>query len=61
MLSITKKLGNASALASQRFFSTSNIILAKKKTSKKDEPEKAFLGRPSNNLSMGVVGLPNIG
>ncbi|GAA5806940.1 hypothetical protein MFLAVUS_000289 [Mucor flavus] len=61
MLSITKKLGNASALTSQRFFSTSNIILAKKKTSKKDEPEKAFLGRPSNNLSMGVVGLPNIG
>lgn len=42
-------------------FSTSRTVLAKKKASKKEEPEKAILGRPSNNLRMGVVGLPNIG
>lgn len=30
------------------------------KKSKTDEP-RVLLGRPSNNLKMGVVGLPNVG
>ena len=47
--------------ASYRFFSSSQAAYAKKKTIKKEETEKAILGRPSNNLRMGVVGLPNIG
>lgn len=30
---------------------------------KKDEgpPKKVLLGRPSNNVKMGIVGLPNVG
>ena len=28
---------------------------------KVEEPKKALLGRASNNLSMGLVGLPNVG
>ncbi|KAG2203214.1 hypothetical protein INT46_008998 [Mucor plumbeus] len=59
MLNITRK---APCLISHRQFSTSSIAFAKKKANKKDEiTEKVLLGRPSNNLSMGVVGLPNIG
>ncbi|ORX84210.1 GTP-binding protein YchF [Basidiobolus meristosporus CBS 931.73] len=44
-------------------FSTSRIILAKKASGKnKAVPEeKLLLGRPSNNLKIGVVGLPNVG
>ncbi|RCI03090.1 hypothetical protein CU098_009803 [Rhizopus stolonifer] len=54
MLAFTKRI-------STRQFSTSRAILAKKKASKKEPVEKPILGRPSNNLRMGVVGLPNIG
>ncbi|KAF7721403.1 hypothetical protein EC973_004733 [Apophysomyces ossiformis] len=48
----------------RRLFSSSSLCLAKKvkKADKKAEPvETVLLGRPSNNLKMGVVGLPNIG
>jgi len=31
------------------------------KKGKSDEPAKPLLGRPSNNLKMGIVGLPNVG
>lgn len=59
MLNIARKVP---CLISCRQFSTSSIAFAKKKANKKDEStEKVLLGRPSNNLSMGVVGLPNIG
>lgn len=57
MLNISKRV----VPASRCFFSTSTVVHAKKKVNKKEEPEKAILGRPSNNLRMGVVGLPNIG
>lgn len=56
MLAIRKGL-----VPTRCFFSTSSVVQAKKKTNKKEETEKAILGRPSNNLRMGVVGLPNIG
>ncbi|KAL1931201.1 hypothetical protein VTP01DRAFT_10338 [Rhizomucor pusillus] len=45
-------------------FSISTAVCAKKSKRKADTPaaaEKPLLGRPSNNLKMGVVGLPNIG
>lgn len=59
MLTIARK---APCFIRCKSFSTSSIAYAKKKASKKDVPtEKVLLGRPSNNLSMGVVGLPNIG
>ncbi|CEP12926.1 hypothetical protein [Parasitella parasitica] len=59
MLSIARK---APSLLGYRQFSSSSIVFAKKKANRKDEPaEKILLGRPSNNLSIGVVGLPNIG
>ncbi|KAI8877135.1 GTP-binding protein YchF [Backusella circina FSU 941] len=49
----------------RRCFSTCRVLNAKKaskKNLKKGEvTEKVILGRPSNNLSVGVVGLPNIG
>ncbi|KAI8382961.1 cytoplasmic protein [Blakeslea trispora] len=54
MLSLLKR-------TSSRGFSTSRTLLAKKKVNKKEAVEKPLLGRPSNNLRMGVVGLPNIG
>ncbi|KAI9246686.1 GTP-binding protein YchF [Phascolomyces articulosus] len=49
-----------------RLFSTSTVVCAKKSKRKSDavassSTEKAILGRPSNNLKMGVVGMPNIG
>ncbi|KAJ3370481.1 hypothetical protein GGF31_004071 [Allomyces arbusculus] len=51
-----------------RQFSSTSLVAAKKKAagggskrnSGKDEP-KLLLGRPSNNLKIGVVGLPNVG
>ncbi|CAO3677739.1 unnamed protein product [Rhizopus stolonifer] len=47
---------------SKRTLFTSAVRYAKKKVNKKDiVQEKAILGRPSNNLRMGIVGLPNIG
>jgi len=59
MLNITRKVP---CFIRCKNFSTSSAVYAKKKASKKDAPtEKVLLGRPSNNLSMGVVGLPNIG
>lgn len=59
MLNITRKVP---CFVRCKSFSTSSAIYAKKKASKKDAPtERVLLGRPSNNLSMGVVGLPNIG
>lgn len=33
----------------------------KKKGAEEDKPEKAMLGRFSNNLKMGIVGMPNVG
>ncbi|CEI98922.1 Putative GTP-binding protein YchF [Rhizopus microsporus] len=46
----------------KRSLFTSSIQFAKKKVAKKEiVKEKAILGRPSNNLRMGIVGLPNIG
>ncbi|CEG64981.1 Putative GTP-binding protein YchF [Rhizopus microsporus] len=46
----------------KRSLFTSSIQFAKKKVAKKEVvQEKAILGRPSNNLRMGIVGLPNIG
>ncbi|KAI9267457.1 GTP-binding protein YchF [Sporodiniella umbellata] len=44
---------------SKRSLFTSTVRLAKKK--KEIVQEKVILGRPSNNLRMGIVGLPNIG
>ncbi|PAV16426.1 cytoplasmic [Pyrrhoderma noxium] len=47
-----------------RQFSTTQPTLAKKKMPPKKAPEKekkALLGRPSNNLKIGIVGLPNVG
>ncbi|KAI8642879.1 GTP-binding protein YchF [Parasitella parasitica] len=59
MLKITRKVP---CLLNRRLFNSSSIAFAKKKANKKDEPsETVLLGRPSNNLSIGVVGLPNIG
>ena len=28
---------------------------------KEEAPKKVLLGRPSNNVKMGIVGLPNVG
>ncbi|KAK9766261.1 hypothetical protein K7432_004782 [Basidiobolus ranarum] len=44
-------------------FSTTRIIWAKKVSGKNKGvvEEKLLLGRPSNNLKIGVVGLPNVG
>ncbi|KXN68306.1 GTP-binding protein YchF [Conidiobolus coronatus NRRL 28638] len=43
-------------------FSTNSILLKKKMPPKKAvQEEKILLGRPSNNLKIGVVGLPNVG
>jgi obg-like ATPase 1 len=54
-----------SSVLKRRCFSTCSVLNAKKaskKNIKKNEvAEKVILGRPSNNLSVGVVGLPNIG
>ncbi|CDS05214.1 hypothetical protein LRAMOSA07743 [Lichtheimia ramosa] len=46
-----------------RSFSSSCTQLAKKSKRKQDAVanEKAILGRPSNNLKVGIVGMPNIG
>lgn len=47
-----------------RSFSASCTQLAKKSKRKQDPAaanEKAILGRPSNNLKVGIVGMPNIG
>jgi obg-like ATPase 1 len=45
-----------------RSFQTSSVCAAKKKKQKAAETEeKLLLGRPSNNLRIGVVGMPNIG
>lgn len=41
-----------------RLFGTARSRMAPKKPT--DAP-KPLLGRPSNNLKMGVVGLPNVG
>lgn len=51
-------------LSSFRTFSTSSPSQAKKKKmppKKGQTIEKPKLGRPSNNLKMGIVGLPNVG
>ncbi|KAJ1921074.1 hypothetical protein H4219_000932 [Mycoemilia scoparia] len=45
-------------LSAIRSISTSKCLFLKKK---QDEGNSAFLGRLSNNLKIGVVGLPNIG
>ncbi|KAF8656823.1 hypothetical protein AX16_002371 [Volvariella volvacea WC 439] len=45
-------------------FSTSSTVHAKKKMPPKKAPaaeKKALLGRPGNNLKIGIVGLPNVG
>jgi obg-like ATPase 1 len=50
-----------------RAFSVSSAAPAKKASSARMPPkklapnERAKLGRPSNNLKMGIVGLPNVG
>ncbi|KAI0782322.1 P-loop containing nucleoside triphosphate hydrolase protein [Abortiporus biennis] len=48
-----------------RFFSVSFPTLAKKKgkmpPKKAVQEKKTLLGRPSNNLKIGIVGLPNVG
>lgn len=44
-----------------RNFHASCVVNAKKKKQKGEVEEKLFLGRPSNNLRIGVVGMPNIG
>ncbi|KAG2180821.1 hypothetical protein INT43_008400 [Umbelopsis isabellina] len=44
-----------------RNFHASCVVTAKKKKQKGEIEEKLFLGRPSNNLRIGVVGMPNIG
>ncbi|KAM3584757.1 hypothetical protein VKS41_003562 [Umbelopsis sp. WA50703] len=44
-----------------RNFHASFVVAAKKKKQKGEIEEKLFLGRPSNNLRIGVVGMPNIG
>lgn len=45
-----------------RPFHVSSVWSAKKKKQKGQEvEEKLLLGRPSNNLRIGVVGMPNIG
>lgn len=47
-----------------RSFSTSACRFAKKKANRNQAneiAEKVILGRPSNNLKVGVVGMPNIG
>lgn len=44
-----------------RNFHASCVVAAKKKKQKGEIEEKLFLGRPSNNLRIGVVGMPNIG
>lgn len=50
-------------LSLTRSFSSSCTQLAKKSKRKQDPAanEKAILGRPSNNLKVGIVGMPNIG
>jgi len=46
------------SLVALRFLSTLKKKMAPKKAV---EAAKPLLGRPSNNLKMGVVGLPNVG
>ncbi|KAI7868883.1 GTP-binding protein YchF [Spinellus fusiger] len=46
---------------SSRLFSTTTPWLAKKTKKTVKQEAAILLGRPSNNLKMGVVGLPNIG
>ncbi|KAI9476011.1 MAG: GTP-binding protein YchF [Benjaminiella poitrasii] len=53
-------------IPTRRSLSTSsNLFYAKKKANNKkqetEKPAKVILGRPSNNLRVGIVGLPNIG
>jgi len=51
-------------LSSLRSFSTSSILSVKKRMPPKKAPvqeKKTLLGRPSNNLKCGIVGLPNVG
>ncbi|KAH8555827.1 GTP-binding protein YchF [Umbelopsis sp. PMI_123] len=53
---------NAFSRTLARSFQTSSVCAAKKKKQKAAESEeKLLLGRPSNNLRIGVVGMPNIG
>jgi len=69
-LQLSSKSLNLSPTHSLRFFSWSCTSLAKPPppSKKRSMPpkkgavvEKAKLGRPSNNLKMGIVGLPNVG
>jgi ribosome biogenesis GTPase A len=53
---------NALSYTPSRWFYASSVCKAKKKKQKgTDAEEKLVLGRPSNNLRIGVVGMPNIG
>ncbi|KZT59172.1 GTP-binding protein YchF [Calocera cornea HHB12733] len=56
-------LTNTSRLAqASRLFATSHPVHKKMPPKKAAAPEKkALLGRPSNNLKIGIVGLPNVG
>jgi obg-like ATPase 1 len=59
-----KSVGEHNSLSRtvMRTFQTSSVCAAKKKKQKATESEeKLLLGRPSNNLRIGVVGMPNIG
>ncbi|PWY99149.1 GTP-binding protein YchF [Testicularia cyperi] len=63
----TKLFAAAAAASTSRPFSTSRCATAKSHRLNKMPPkkqvvvEKIRLGRPSNNLKMGIVGLPNVG
>lgn len=62
-LSHAPKVHPPTSLTLPRFFSTSPTPLTKKRMPPKKQQvvEKAKLGRPSNNLKMGIVGVPNVG
>ena len=45
----------------RRFFASLKLKKTKMPPKKQQNEPKLLLGRPSNNLKMGVVGLPNVG
>lgn len=62
-LAHTQRIQPTTSFALPRFFSTSPTPFTKKRMPPKKTQvvEKAKLGRPSNNLKMGIVGVPNVG
>lgn len=63
MLSVVHRAAAAVRLApSARFLAAALAVKGTSKMPPKEAPkEKVLLGRPSNNLKIGIVGMPNVG